>query len=86
MPTYHTDLLAILRARGVQTIVFAGVSTNIAIPTSVAQATEDGFTVVIPRDAVSGTPKEYSDAVVKYTLAMLATITDVAALKQHWAA
>jgi nicotinamidase-related amidase len=84
VPTYNTDLLAILRARGIRTIVFAGVSTNIAIPASVAQATEDGFTVVIPRDAVSGTPKEYSDAVVKNTLAMLATITDIAALKAHW--
>lgn len=84
VPTHGTDLLPFLRAREIRTIVFAGVSTNIAVPASVAEATEEGFTAVVPRDAVMGTPIEYSDQVIKYTLSMLATITDVASLAAHW--
>jgi nicotinamidase-related amidase len=84
IPTHGTDLLPILRERGVRTIVFAGVSTNIALPVSTAEATEEGFAVIIPRDAVAGTPKEYSELVIANTLAMLATISDTAELAAHW--
>jgi nicotinamidase-related amidase len=84
IPTYNTDLLPSLRALGAETIVFAGVSVNIAIPMSVGQAVEDGFTVVLARDAIAGTPAEYSKLVIKNTLSMLATITDVDTLAAHW--
>ncbi|MCW2621953.1 MAG: cysteine hydrolase, partial [Frankiales bacterium] len=51
---------------------------------STMEAVEEGFTVVLARDAVLGTPKEYADAVLKNTLGMLATITEIADLKTHW--
>jgi len=86
LPTHNTDLLPSLRAFGVRTVVFAGASTNIAVTGSTLEATEEGFGVVIARDAVHGTPQEYSDAVIANTLGMLATLTDVESLKAHWQA
>jgi nicotinamidase-related amidase len=84
IPTHNTDLLPSLRALGVQTIVFAGASVNIAITGSTFEAVEEGFTVVLPRDAVLGTPQDYVEAVLTNTLGMMATLTDIASLKTHW--
>jgi len=42
------------------------------------------FEVVIPRDAISGTPPEYVDMVVKYTLKNLATITTTDDVLDVW--
>jgi nicotinamidase-related amidase len=83
-PTQGTELLPVLRFKGIRTIVFAGVSTNVAIPTSAADAANDGFSVVVPRDAVAGTPRDYSDLVLRHTLAMVATITTTDDLLQSW--
>lgn len=84
-PTWKTELLPVLRNRGVRTLVLVGVSLNVAILLTAAEAEAEGFSVVVPRDAVSGTPREYGELVIKNTLAMLARITTVAALEEGWA-
>ncbi|HVU72898.1 MAG TPA: cysteine hydrolase [Mycobacteriales bacterium] len=91
MPRHHglnpmrgTEVLPVMRALGVTTLVVAGVSTNVAIPAVVTDAVNEGFRVVVPSDAVAGTPPEYSAAVVRHTLAVLATITTVDELLGHW--
>jgi nicotinamidase-related amidase len=38
-------------------------------------AVNAGYQVVLPRDAVAGVPKEYADAVIDNSLALLATVT-----------
>ncbi|WP_234825458.1 isochorismatase family protein [Mycolicibacter senuensis] len=83
-PTWGTELLPLLRAKDIHTLIFAGVSLNVAIPLAVGQAVHEGFHAVVPRDAVVGTPVEYGQLVLKNTIAMLARITDVAELAAAW--
>jgi nicotinamidase-related amidase len=74
-PMAGTDLDPVLRNLGVTTIVVAGVSVNIAITNLVMDAVNLGYHVVLPRDAVTGVPADYADAVIDNTLSLLATIT-----------
>jgi nicotinamidase-related amidase len=84
-PTHSTELFALLRNIGVRTVVLAGVSLNIAIPSATVELGDEGFTVVIPRDGVAGTPPEYGDSVLRYALRFLATITTADDVIQAWA-
>jgi nicotinamidase-related amidase len=83
-PAKGTELLPVLQGRGVDTIVLTGVSVNLALPLVAGEATEEDFQVVVPRDAVAGTPKEYAELALKNTLGMLATLTSVKDLSEHW--
>jgi nicotinamidase-related amidase len=85
-PTWKTEVLPVLRGRGVKTIVLTGVSLNVALLLGAAEAEAEGFAVVVPRDAVAGTPREYGDQVLRHTMAMLARITTVGDLVAGWAA
>src|SRR3546814_12423874 len=81
-----TDLDPILRNLGVSTIVVTGVSVNVAITNLVVDAVNLGYSVVVPRDAVCGIPREYADAVIDNTLSLLAAITTTAELLAAWPA
>lgn len=83
-PARGTELLPVLRGKGIDTIVLTGVSVNLALPLFAGEATESGFHVVIPRDAVAGTPGDYADNALKNTLGMLATIVTINDLTAHW--
>ena len=83
-PTWNTELLPVLRNRGVSTLVLTGVSLNVALMLTAAQAEAEGFTVVVPRDAVAGTPREYGEQVLQNTISMLARITTADALVAGW--
>jgi nicotinamidase-related amidase len=83
-PMHGTELDAVLRNLGVTTVVAVGVSLNVAIVNLAFDAVNLGYQVVIPRDAVAGTPVEYADAVLEHTLEMVATVTDVGALVAAW--
>jgi nicotinamidase-related amidase len=83
-PMAGTDLDPILRNLGVRTLVVAGVSVNVAITNLVMDAVNRGYQVVLPRDAVTGIPQEYADAVIDHTLSVLATVTTVDALHRAW--
>ncbi len=74
-PMGGTDLDAILRNLGVRTIIVVGVSLNVAIPNLVMDAVNKAYNVVLPRDGVAGIPREYGEAIIDNTLALLATIT-----------
>lgn len=83
-PTLDTELLPVLRDLGVQTIVLAGVSLNLALPHTAGHATQAGFEVVVPRDAVGGTPTEYGEQVLDNTIAVLARLSTVDDLIAEW--
>lgn len=83
-PMAGTDLDAVLRNLGVRTIIVAGVSVNVAITNLVMDAVNRGYQVVLPRDAVAGTPVEYADAVIDNTLSLLATVTTVDQVLDAW--
>ncbi len=85
-PMGGTDLDAVLRNLGVRTVVVTGVSVNIAITNLVMDAVNAGYAVVLPRDAVAGLPKEYADAVIDNTLALLASVVTTDDLLGIWGA
>ena len=83
-PMGGTDLDPVLRNMGVSTIVAVGVSVNIAIQNLAFDAVNNGYQVVIPRDAVAGVPAHYADAVLDNTLSLVATLTATADLVRIW--
>jgi nicotinamidase-related amidase len=83
-PTHSTELFALLRNLGVRTVVLAGVSLNVAIPSAAIELADEGFSVVIARDTVAGTPAEHADSVLRYTLRFLATITTADEVIAAW--
>ena len=85
-PMTGTDLDSVLRNLGVTTIVGVGVSVNVAITNFVMDAVNRGYQFVLPRDAVSGFPREYAESVIDNTLSLLATVTTTDAVVQTWSA
>jgi len=83
-PMGGTELDPVLRNLGVSTVVAVGVSVNIAIQNLAFDAVNNGYQVVIPRDAVAGVPADYADAVLDNTLSLVATITTTADLVRIW--
>jgi nicotinamidase-related amidase len=84
-PMTGTDLDSVLRNLGIRTIVGVGVSVNIAITNFVMDAVNGGYQFVLPRDAVSGYPREYAESVIDNTLSLLATVTTTRDVVAAWA-
>ena len=83
-PFQGTELDAILRNLGVRTVVATGVSVNVGVLGMTIEAVNAGYQVVIPREAVAGTPDEYVTAVLDNTLKLLATIAPVEDVVAAW--
>ena len=83
-PMAGTELDPVLRNMGVSTVVGVGVSVNIAIQNLAFDAVNNGYQVVIPRDAVAGVPAEYAEAILDNTLSLVATLTTTADLVRIW--
>jgi nicotinamidase-related amidase len=83
-PVNGTDVPTLLRNLGAKTVVIAGVSTNVAIPNATLDCVNFGFNVVIPRDAITGYPVDYTDVIVKNTLSLVAKITTTDELVGLW--
>ncbi|GAA4088122.1 cysteine hydrolase [Streptomyces shaanxiensis] len=73
-PIQGTDVDALLRNLGCRTLIVTGVSANVAIPSAVFDAVNRGYVVVVPRDAVAGVPSDYTRAMIRHTLALVATV------------
>ncbi|EPD62479.1 MULTISPECIES: cysteine hydrolase [Streptomyces] len=73
-PIQGTDVDALLRNLGCRTLVVTGVSANVAIPNAVFDAVNRGYTAVVPSDAVAGVPSDYTPAMIRNTLALVATV------------
>jgi len=83
-PTYGTETYNLLRNVGVRTIVFAGISANVAIPVASTEATDEDFDVVIARDAVAGAPAEHVASMMRHTLPFVGTLWTVDDLLAAW--
>jgi biuret amidohydrolase len=79
-----TGVVQVLRTLGITTVVVAGVSTNIGVPNTVMDLVNQGFEVVVPRDAVAGTDDDYTEQMLANTIRYLATITTTDALIDAW--
>jgi nicotinamidase-related amidase len=93
LPRYHGlspmadgQLDALLRNSGITSIVVAGVSLNVAIPNLVFDAVNRSYQVVLPTDAVAGTPVEYGRQVLDHCLTLIAALTTTDALVEAWRA
>jgi nicotinamidase-related amidase len=84
-PFTSTSLDQILRNLGIRTVIATGVSVNLGVFGMVMTAMDVGYQVVIPRDAVAGVPREYADAVLDNSLALIATITTTDRIVEAWA-
>ncbi|MGW3288252.1 cysteine hydrolase [Streptomyces sp. NPDC001002] len=73
-PIQGTDVDALLRNLGCRTLVVTGVSANVAIPNTVFDAVNRGYTAVVPADAIAGVPSDYTPAMIRHTLALVATV------------
>ena len=74
-PTANTEIFPMLRNAGFTTVVLAGVSVNVAMPVVATNAADEGFDVIVPRDAVAGTPVEYAESVLRHTMPVLARVS-----------
>lgn len=83
-PTLDSELLPVLKGWGIRTIVLTGVSLNLALVLTAGHATQAGFALVVPRDAVGGTPTDYANQVLDNTIAVLGRLTTVAELIGEW--
>ena len=83
-PFHGTELDQLLRNLGVRTVVATGVSVNVGVLGMTIEAVNSGYQVVVPRQAVAGTPDEYVEAVFTHTLRLLATVTSVDDVVAMW--
>jgi nicotinamidase-related amidase len=83
-PLAGTDVDPLLRNLGCRVLVVTGVSANIAIPNAVFDAVNLGYTAVVPADAIAGVPADYTPAMVRNTLALVATVTTTDAVLGSW--
>ncbi|MFF5498750.1 cysteine hydrolase [Streptomyces aquilus] len=77
-PIQGTDVDPLLRNLGCRTLVVTGVSANVAIPNAVFDAVNRGYTAVVPTDAIAGVPSDYTPAMIRNTLALVATLATTA--------
>lgn len=73
-PLHGTDVDPLLRNLGCRTLIVTGVSANVAVPNAVFDAVNLGYTVVVPADAIAGVPADYTPAMIRHTLALVATV------------
>lgn len=85
LSSFHgTGLDPILRNLGAVTLVGVGVSVNVAIQNFAFDAVNNGYQVVLPRDAVAGFPESYVDAVFEHTLTAITTVTHAKEVQDIW--
>ncbi|MFG2832392.1 cysteine hydrolase [Streptomyces sp. NPDC048434] len=83
-PIAGTEVDALLRNFGCRTLIVTGVSANVAIPNAVFDAVNLGYTAVVPADAIAGVPADYTPAMVRNTLALVATVTTTDDVLTSW--
>ncbi|MFF5439556.1 cysteine hydrolase [Streptomyces achromogenes] len=82
-PLHGTEVDALLRNLGCRVLIVTGVSANVAVPNAVFDAVNLGYTAVVPADAIAGVPADYTAAVLRHTLALVATVTTTDAILDH---
>ncbi|WP_310728496.1 cysteine hydrolase [Streptomyces sp. N2A] len=83
-PVAGTEVDALLRNLDCRTLVVTGVSANVAIPNTVFDAVNLGYTAVVPADAIAGVPADYTPAMIRNTLALVATVTTTEDVLTSW--
>jgi nicotinamidase-related amidase len=85
-PVHRTEVLSMLRNIGVEEVVVAGVSTNLAIPAVAVAAADEDFDVSIATDACVGTPAAHHASMLRHSLAFVARLATTDELLAEWSA
>ena len=83
-PVYRTEVLTMLRNMGMEHVVVAGVSTNLAVPLVAVGAADEDFAVTVATDAAVGTPPEHHASMLKHSLAFVARLATTDELLTEW--
>ncbi|MFF4033634.1 cysteine hydrolase [Streptomyces sviceus] len=73
-PIQGTEVDALLRNLGCRTLIVTGVSANVAVPNAVFDAVNRGYHALVVTDAIAGVPSDYTPAMIRHTLALVATL------------
>ncbi len=79
-----TDLDALLAERGVQTLVIAGVQTNVCVESTLRDGHSRGFYIVLAGDCVASHMPAQHDATLANVGFLLGDVTDGATIAGHW--
>ncbi len=79
-----TALDNLLRRNGIRTTVITGVSTNICVESTLREAFNLGYYVVIPRDCVAGNNSALHDATLQNVEFLIGDVTSSADLTEYW--
>ena len=74
---YGTDLEQTLRRRGIQTIIIAGVATNIGVESTAREAFDRRYAVIFAHDAMSSTSAELHQFAVEKILPLFGQVRTV---------
>lgn len=83
-PMGGTDLDPVLRNLGITTVVVIGVSVNVALLGLSIGLVNNGYQVVVPRDAVAGVPAAYADMLLDNTYQMVSTVVTTDDVISAW--
>lgn len=83
-PVHRTEVLALLRNMGIDEVVVAGVSTNLALLLVAVGAVDEDFGVTVATDASVGVPADHHQSVLKHSLAFVARLATVDELLAEW--
>ncbi|KAJ8609097.1 hypothetical protein MRB53_039296 [Persea americana] len=61
----YTDLELLLRVRGVRNLVVGGVTTDVCVRSTIGEAVDRGFDVLVLRDGCAAVEEEFHDALVR---------------------
>jgi nicotinamidase-related amidase len=84
----RTSLESLLRARGVETVVMAGLVTSVCVGLSAADAYQRDFATLLVRDAVADEPNLHERALAQLDgfIADVVTLDDLLAHAEKWRA
>jgi nicotinamidase-related amidase len=85
-PVHRTEVLTVLRNMGLDQVVVAGVSTNLAILLVAVGAADEDFDVTVATDATVGTPEEHHVSMIRHSLAFVARLATTDELLAEWSA
>ena len=85
-PVHRTEVLTVLRNMGMDEVVVAGVSTNLAVPLVAVGAADEDFGVTVATDATVGTPAEHHASMLRHSLAFVARLATTDELLAEWSA
>jgi nicotinamidase-related amidase len=83
-PVHRTEVLTVLRNLGIEEVVVAGVSTNLAVPLVAVAASDEDFAVTVASDASIGVPVSHHESMLRYSLAFVARLATVDELVADW--